>query len=746
MKKRVDLNLLIVATFTILAAFLRFYNLGFQSLWTDELYSLSLINKSLSSIIRVCLNSDPNPPLYYLFLWMWTKVFGGGAYASRALSALFGVLGVISIYVLGKRLFSKAAGFIALAILSVNIYHIYYSQEARSYAMAFLLSILSFLFFIRLHQDPDLKSCLLYIFFTALLIYTHYFGLFILISQFCFVLFTLSREKKILLFIKYYGLSGIFLFVLYIPWIPAVLRLNKLQTFWTTKPKADFFIQYFKEYLGSEPFLIVLFSALFIIYLISDSSKNPFIQDKILLMSWLLITLFLPYLLSFDHPAPLVQRYAIVILPAIILIASQALAFIKERQSRGFLVGAIVITSLMNIFLIRGNYYQKIQKEQWRETAQYVIARDPHKFYPTYVYPAYGSRSFSYYFNNAFGQKRDIQSLHSDGMPIEEIYQNIKSGKASGVWILEAHEFLNERLRFLFEERLIKKYLANFFGSRATLYVSPWNYQITHESTNIPLSSLLVDGKVEQRQPRGIRFLDKAGFKTAELVFQKGRYGVVIAGKCSGGLARNVRAKLYAVGHAEKAEVLLDQNDWERELILEFSKDAKCSIFIDFDSVGSGKNGAGFVIELNAIKIQRKESLSEFLLGRKETFKYSTLIISVQDEAKQSLNGASLGVLEKIGLRKIKDMKPNDSYIAFVRNGILIHEEVGDRKLTFFKGNIEIVSAGKPYGNASSIIINGINYSKNKRGMNIVIMDRDGLESYNIDTHIDTENLLNGGL
>jgi hypothetical protein len=121
------------------------------------------------------------------------------------------------------------------------------------------------------------------------------------------------------------------------------------------------------------------------------------------------------------------------------------------------------------------------------------------------------------------------------------------------------------------------------------------------------------------------------------------------------------------------------------------------------------------------------------------------MIISAQGEAKQSLNGASLGVLEKIGLRKIKHMKPNDSYIAFVRNGIPIHEEVGDRKLYFFKGNIEIISAGQPYGNASSITINGINYSKNKRGINIVIMDGDGLESYNIDTHIDTENLLNWG-
>jgi len=745
MKKQVDLYLLTAIFFTILAAFLRFYKLDFQSLWTDELYSLSLINKSLRSIIRICLNSDPNPPLYYIFLWMWTKVFGGGAYACRALSALFGILGVISIYMLGKKLFSKATGIIALAILSVNIYHIYYSQEARSYAMAFLLSILSFLFFIRLHQDPDLKSCLLYTSFTALLIYTHYFGLFILISQFCYILFTLSRDKQTLLLIRYYSLSGIFLFVLYIPWIPAVLRLNKLQTFWTAKPKTDFFIQYFKEYLGSEPFLIVLFSALLIIYLISNGSKYPFIQDKILLMSWLSITLFLPYLLSFYHPAPLVQRYAIVILPAIMLMASRALAFVKERQFRAFLIGAIVIMSLMNIFFTRGNYYQKIQKEQWRETTQYIIARDPHKFYPTYAYPAYCSRGFYYYFDSIFGQKRDIQSLHSNGVPIEEIYQNIKSGKASGVWILEAHEFLNERLRFLFEERLIKKYLANFFGSRATLYVSPWNYQVTHEMADIPLSSLVVDGIVEERQPRCIHFLDKARFKTPELFFQKGRYRVVIAGKCSEGSARNIWARLYTIGHTEKTAVLLDQNVWGREIILEFSKDTKCSIFLDFDSVNSKKNGAGFDIELNAIKIQRKESLSEFLRGRKETFKNSTLIISVQDEAKQSLNGASLGVLDEIGLRKAKNMSANDSYIAFIRNGILIHEEVGDRKLTFFKGDIEIVSAGKPYGNVSSIIINGINYSKNRRGINIVIMDRDGLESYNIDTHIDTENLLNGG-
>lgn len=660
--------------------------------------------------------------------------------SARFLSALFGVLGVVAIYFLAKKLFSKVTGTDALAILSVNFFHIYYAQEARNYEMAFLLTVISYLFFIKLYQRRDFKSYLLYTFFTALLIYTHYFGLLIVLSQAAFILFTLPGDTKKVSLIRYFSLSLLSLFVLYIPWIPTVLKASKLQAFWTPKPKPDFFIQYFSSYFGDEPFLIVLFSALLIVYLISNRSENPFIHHKVLLLSWVFITLLIPYIRSFGHPAPLNPRYTIVILPAIILMASRAIAFIKERQSRAFLVAAIVVMGLVNIFLTRGNYYKTVKKAQWREAAQFVIIRDPKKLYPVYAH-----RFFDYYFNKVLSHGRDLSDLPRTTQQAEQVYQSVKNGKILGLWILDAGSAfsdirLDKEFRAFFEERLIKKYFINFVHTRATLYVGPWGLSVAHSESPIPLSSLAAEGKIEQRQTSFIRIWGKARLITPELIFQKGRYRLVIKGKCLEGSGGKVRARIYADGYGNKEDVLFDQVDKDHELILEFPGETKCSIYVDFDDVSLEKNGPSPRIEIEALKIQRKESLDEFLLSRRDALQNSAMIISVRDTPQKSLSETSLGAFEKLGLRKIKNMKPEDSYIAFIKNGVRVHEVAGSRKLQFREGHIDVVSAGKAYGNVSSIVIDGIDYSKNEPGINIVIMDKNGLESYYVDTRKDVAN------
>lgn len=67
-KKLLDLNVLIVILFSGIAAFLRFYRLGFQSLGLDELASLDQVTGGLTKIIQSCKTYDKNPPLYQIFL------------------------------------------------------------------------------------------------------------------------------------------------------------------------------------------------------------------------------------------------------------------------------------------------------------------------------------------------------------------------------------------------------------------------------------------------------------------------------------------------------------------------------------------------------------------------------------------------------------------------------------------------------------------------------------------------------
>ena len=110
-----------------------------------------------------------------------------------------------------------------------------------------------------------------------------------------------------------------------------------------------------------------------------------------------------------------------------------------------------------------------------------------------------------------------------------------------------------------------------------------------------------------------------------------------------------------------------------------------------------------------------------------------SFVISAMDDASLSWNWIITKYLSRIGLK----MTPNyrDSYIAVKENGELIYEQVGHELLEYSNKNISVTSAGLEAGNYSSIQINGKEYSKQSRGLNIVVF-RDGsvIDSVNFDT------------
>ena len=77
----------------LLAAGLRVYVLDHQSLWADEIFSLTTTDPALpfrQFWDRVI--ADTHPPVYYLLLRLSSTAFGQSEIAARAPSALFGVL------------------------------------------------------------------------------------------------------------------------------------------------------------------------------------------------------------------------------------------------------------------------------------------------------------------------------------------------------------------------------------------------------------------------------------------------------------------------------------------------------------------------------------------------------------------------------------------------------------------------------------------------------------------------------
>lgn len=123
----------------LLGLTLRLINLN-QSLWLDEAITAQAVkNYSFGELIPRFSPGDFHPPLYYLFLKMWTNFFGYGEIVLRLPSVIFGVGAIFFVYLIGKKLFSKRTGIIAAIFLAVNPLAVYYSQEARMYSLAMML-------------------------------------------------------------------------------------------------------------------------------------------------------------------------------------------------------------------------------------------------------------------------------------------------------------------------------------------------------------------------------------------------------------------------------------------------------------------------------------------------------------------------------------------------------------------------------------------------------------------------------
>ena len=134
-------GLLGVAGLTALAAALRFSTLGLQSYHHDEIVTASrILRGGFWHAMSAVGFSESAPPLYYALAWLWTQLTGTGEFGLRSISALAGVATVPVAYLIAAELRGRRAGIAAAALVAVNPMLLWYSQEARAYALFSLLT------------------------------------------------------------------------------------------------------------------------------------------------------------------------------------------------------------------------------------------------------------------------------------------------------------------------------------------------------------------------------------------------------------------------------------------------------------------------------------------------------------------------------------------------------------------------------------------------------------------------------
>ena len=232
-----DPAIAIVAGLTALAAVLRFAGIGHQGFWFDEASTVVLVHFSPGQMLGLIPQTESTPPLYYCLAWIWARVFGYGEAGLRSLSALAGVLTVPLVYGAGAKLISRRAGLIAAALTACNPFLIWYSQEARAYALLVALSALALLACAYALSEPSPRTLGAWAIASALSLATHYYALLAIAPQAIWLLGAHRRSRPVLVAIAAVGACGLAMIPLAISqnqtghasWIAQIALLPRLR-------------------------------------------------------------------------------------------------------------------------------------------------------------------------------------------------------------------------------------------------------------------------------------------------------------------------------------------------------------------------------------------------------------------------------------------------------------------------------------------------------------------------------------
>jgi|GEM_PF-575715 hypothetical protein len=207
---------------TLLAFGLRCWLLGLPSFWYDEGVSWSLARQPVAALLSQLARADFNPPLYVALLHVWLRPAGDSEYALRYLSVTAGTLVAPLCWVLARRLFSSPTAALTAALLAAtSVFLIDFSQEARGYALAAALGLLSAYALVRLLDVatavPPARWWWAYLLATTAALYTHYAMLLLMPAH--LLLVVVYRRRRLAVGAAWVAGAG-----LYLPWLPSLGR------------------------------------------------------------------------------------------------------------------------------------------------------------------------------------------------------------------------------------------------------------------------------------------------------------------------------------------------------------------------------------------------------------------------------------------------------------------------------------------------------------------------------------------
>lgn len=344
--RQIPLYLLISIALGLLARAVLSFETQF---WLDELWSagFSHPDHSLAQVIKLTLD-DVHPPLFQILLHGWLTVFGFSEMSARGFSLLVGTIAVIVFRPFARSFYPDKRADIATALFAINLFAITFTAEVRSYQLLLLFSLLNGYFLFRYLFEGQKSALIGYVIFSIMAIYTHYFGVILLLSHALIMLVALIKRRDKTLFL-HATLTYSTLLICWLPLLSSVLADVNRESFWIENPSFLLLLAYVPVFFGGPLALTLLLP----LSRIKKAWPDHGYKEGSLLIAALAI-LLIPYLIGFlIHPIQN-PRNAIISLPFWILWISFFIPYLSCRWQQIF-IALSMIACLIGTALVLPN-------------------------------------------------------------------------------------------------------------------------------------------------------------------------------------------------------------------------------------------------------------------------------------------------------------------------------------------------------------------------------------------------------
>jgi len=365
----------------LLGLVVRWPGVASHSYWYDEAVTQQILQHNYAEMVCGIARDNGNPPGYWIVARCWQQWVASGDEWLRGLSVLCGVLTVVAVGFLGRLMAGSGIGLGAAAIYAVSPLAVEFANEARTYALLQLVSVVNAWFFIRVLNANRFLDWAGYTATMFLAWYSHYYAAFLPLTHALVLLAMPWSFARWIAWLAAMSLAA----ALWATWLPTFVtqlttpgnltrsadtwRIQFLATpvtysvgrsfAWRDSPKALIGLAAFGTLIA---FLIPA-----ILGTVRLWRWKPAI---VLLLAWVLLPVVLPLIVALLYKPIYSHRYAAIGLPAFAILVAAGYAFL--RPGPRWAIAALAV-SLTIVSLYR--YSTEPLKDDWRSATPAILSR-----------------------------------------------------------------------------------------------------------------------------------------------------------------------------------------------------------------------------------------------------------------------------------------------------------------------------------------------------------------------------------